>query len=96
MKAVPLVLSEQEMQPRSGRAPFSNSTEGDAWMQRWCGTCVHDDMERGGNVGCPLALIGLVGATPRQWVDRERGGLSDRYTCTAYDPAEPGVDARED
>ncbi len=95
MTAVPLVLSEKEMEPRVERSPFSNSDEGDTWMGRWCETCVHDELGTGDEVFCPLVTMALSRRTPQQWVDRERGGLSGRYTCTAYDPADPEVDARE-
>lgn len=94
MTAVPLVLSEREMTPRSTSPAFSNGFEGDVWMERWCGTCRHDDVDRGGNVACPLAGLALGGFTPRQWEDDVEGGLSSRYRCTAYE-VEPGErDAR--
>ena len=72
--------------------PFSNSTDGDAWTGRWCGTCIHDrDARHGGGPGCPLLAIVLAeGRTPANFQHTGHDELSLRYDCTRYqaDPDE--------
>lgn len=73
-------------------SPFSNSTDGDAWIHTNCGTCIHDKEQRADKVtgpGCPLLLIALCGRTPAQWFigpRDETGGyrLADKYRCIEY------------
>jgi hypothetical protein len=67
------------------KMPFSNSTEGEAWLGKWCERCANDQTED----GCPLVLIALCGKTPREWEDTTIPGgplprLGDRYRCTEF------------
>ena len=62
------------------RPPFSNSTEGEAWMGKWCDRCSRDRAED----GCPLVLIALCGKTPREWEDTNSRRLGGRYRCTEF------------
>lgn len=49
--------------------PFSNADQGEAWMARWCGRCVHDRPARQmTGAGCPLVLVAVMGRTPAQWL----------------------------
>jgi hypothetical protein len=73
--------------------PFSNSTEGYAWTDRWCDTCVHEAGIRDGTdpTGCPLLLLSIIGRTPIEWTRQrgEDGGLprlDDAYHCAEYKP----------
>lgn len=63
-------------------APFSNSTEGDAWTAAWCDRCAHD---RGGpDDGCVILLVGLMGKTPAEWLPQDRMRLGEQYRCTEF------------
>jgi hypothetical protein len=77
-------------------AAFSNGFEGEAWQGRWCGSCKHDDFDRGGEISCPLLMVAMMDRTPAEWESHVVGGLSDRYRCTTYDhdPDSGGPDAR--
>ena len=68
-------------------APFSNSTDGDAWEGRWCENCAHLD-------DCPLLTLALIGRTPAQWRSVNPGGTHDKYECTLYEQAAGAPDAR--
>lgn len=50
------------------RHPFSNGTEGEAWMWRWCEFCVHDhDISHAGangDTGCDLILNAMLPEFP--------------------------------
>lgn len=63
-------------------SPFSNGTEGMAWMENWCERCVHDDEER--NVFCPLVTVAMLGKTPAEWIEEKPFSLGDRYTCVEF------------
>ncbi|HLU99158.1 MAG TPA: hypothetical protein VKZ89_20175 [Thermobifida alba] len=72
------------------RTPFSNGTEGAAWMAAWCHRCVHDADARDMNgPGCPLVFVAIQGRTPAEWDDGPRDenglyGLADQYQCTYF------------
>lgn len=65
--------------------PFSNGTEGEAWLENWCERCVNDspEMVDAGN-GCPLILVSLIGRTPVEWTEQDSGDLGDTYHCTEF------------
>jgi len=67
-------------------APFSNSTEGDAWMANWCDQCVHDRPAREGRYedACQILLVGLSGKTPQEWMPMDRFRLGAQYRCTLF------------
>jgi hypothetical protein len=75
---------------------FSNSTDGYAWLDNWCGDCIHDKPAREGDEGngCPLILVALVGKTPAEWLDQWDGKspfpLGNRYHCIEYRPEDDG------
>lgn len=65
----------------TSRVPFSNGTEGEAWMSVWCSYCVHDHTMHEANVpeppgsrslpggGCLLIVDAMLGASdPDTWV----------------------------
>ena len=60
------------------RPAFSNGFEGDAWMERWCWQCVHEE-------SCPLLLVALLGKTPAQWQEVDRNSLGNQYTCQFFE-----------
>lgn len=60
-------------------SPFSNSTEGDAWMHNWCHRCLNDK-----NSDCPLILIAYCGRTPSEWLEQDSFSLYDRYHCVEF------------
>lgn len=84
--------------------PFSNGTEGYAWMANWCDECVHNDEEA--ELWCPILTVALLGSTPAEWVEqswqqikgRPEGQLApvlgDTYHCTEFvqRPEWPGDD----
>jgi len=57
---------------------FSNGFEGDAWMDRWCYRCRHEE-------DCPLILVAMVGSTPAEWKEQDRGDLGNQYCCTVFE-----------
>ncbi len=57
-------------------APFSNSTEWDAWSALWCDRCRRDDSD----AGCPLVLEALCGEVPEQW----RPDPEQRWRCLSF------------
>lgn len=82
------------------QSPFSNGTEGYAWMAQWCYRC-HQPAEvawrryeegkrktapKGG--GCPLLACALSGKTPVEWIDTWDGRgpypIDDRYHCIEF------------
>jgi hypothetical protein len=70
------------------KSPFSNSTEGYAWMGANCQRCFHDKAARCGDPGdgCPLILVAYMGRTPAEWIETKPLGLTDRYTCVMFRP----------
>jgi hypothetical protein len=73
--------------------PFSNGTEGYAWMSRWCDTCTHDhEMHDGDGPGCELialAMIDEVDQSSEAWIAEPDDGtfaLPSRMLCTLYQP----------
>jgi hypothetical protein len=65
---------------------FSNGTEGEAWMANNCERCTHDKGTRDGTdeSGCPLVMVAILGQTPSEWIETERFGLGDSYTCVEF------------
>ena len=77
--------------------PFSNGTEGYAWMDNWCfRPCAVDaawqryDNDKGPKAdGCPLIVIALNGKTPAEWIEQPRDEqgrmtLGDQYHCMNF------------
>lgn len=78
-------------------SPFSNGTEGYAWMDNWCGRCIHDKPARNGHEenGCPLLLPALSGKTPVEWLDGPRNeqghwAIDDKYHCIEFRDEDDG------
>jgi hypothetical protein len=85
-------------------SPFSNGTEGYAWMGTWCDECVNNDEET--ELWCPILSVALLGKTPSEWIEQPWGqikgrpegetapSLTDRYHCTEFvqRPEWPGRD----
>ena len=71
-------------------SPFSNSTEGEYWMEANCYRCAHDAAFQAGlsPEGCPLLLIAMTGKTPAQWERGDPGDPAMRYSCAHFRPAE--------
>jgi hypothetical protein len=57
---------------------FSNGTEADAWMARWCNRCQHEEE-------CQLILVAMLGKTPAAWEEKDRLDLGHQYVCTAFE-----------
>jgi hypothetical protein len=68
------------------RPPFSNGTEGEAWMANWCHRCLRDAPFRNGiaPTGCELILTALLGQTPAEWIEQDRFSLGDQYHCIEF------------
>src|SRR5690554_6682725 len=87
------------------RVPFSNGTEGDAWMHKWWSYCANDHQMHGdgGGPGCDLILKAYLREWPGEaWLPEPDDGqfaLPSRLCCLAFKPCEPcggdfGADAR--
>lgn len=95
---------DEAMAAAKDQPPFSNGTEGYAWTDNWCDTCIHDKGARDGSdeSGCPLLLVALMGRTPVEWIEqpwqqikgRPEGEtapvLGDTYHCTEYRSEDEG------
>jgi hypothetical protein len=84
---------------------FSNGTEGYAWMENWCESCVHDKpaREERPEDGCPLIMVAFMSRTPSEWMEQPwqqiKGMpegqtapvLGDTYHCVEFrDEDDPG------
>jgi hypothetical protein len=95
--------AEIDTAAKPGR-PFSNGTEGYAWMGNWCDECVNNDEEK--ELWCPILSVALLGKTPSEWIEQPWGQikgrpegetaptLGDTYHCTEFvqRPEWPGDD----
>lgn len=81
---------EAKTEAREG-SPFSNGTEGEMWMSRWCERCSNDpvDPEEQATNGCPLILIALEAHTPAEWLPQPFES-PDRYHCIEYRSPDDG------
>lgn len=78
--------------------PFSNGTEGQEWMAKWCDFCVHDTTLHNhpsddGGTGCDLIGSALLGdeffAWPEAWLPEPDDGrffLPSRLVCLHFEP----------
>jgi hypothetical protein len=57
-------------------SPFSNGTEGYAWMDNWCGRCLNNDEET--ELWCPILTVALFGKTPSEWLEQPWGQVKGR------------------
>lgn len=85
-------------------SPFSNGTEGYAWMDRWCHECTENDEPT--EKWCPILSVALLGKTPVEWVEQPWQQIKGRpegetapvlggtYECTEFQqrPEWPGDD----
>lgn len=80
--------------------PFSNGTEGSAWMGAWCDHCTQDHgMHAGGDgAGCALVLNSMLdfpteeNPWPEAWLPEPDDGsfsLPSRMVCLQFAPCEP-------
>ena len=90
--------------------PFSNGTEGDAWMFRWCEFCTHDHkIHTGDGPGCPIiggAMFERPFRWPEAWLPEPDDGsfaLPSRMICGSFTPCtegdctgDPGADERSE
>lgn len=79
-------------------SPFSNGTEGYAWMANWCDRCLVDAPFRSGisPTGCPLLVVAYSERTPAEWFEQPWGqvkgrpegetapSLGDTYHCAEF------------
>jgi hypothetical protein len=86
--------------------PFSNGTEGEAWMATWCNHCARDHGLHNG--GSEQPMCDLIGSTmfgddwPEGWIPEPDDGrffLPSRIVCTAFTPCDdcggdPGAEDR--
>lgn len=82
--------------------PFSNGTEGEAWMSAWCAYCVHDhNIHPGGqnDGGCELVLFSMMPdfpcvdfPWPEAWLPEPTGSFSlpSRLICGQFKPCHEG------
>jgi hypothetical protein len=84
--------------------PFSNGTEGQAWMSVWCEHCTHDhDISHPGATldepGCDLILHAMMPdfpcddfPWPEAWLPEPTGSFSwpSRMICGQFQPCEQG------
>lgn len=74
--------------------PFSNGTEGYAWMDKWCAYCAHDhgahnDTYENTCELIALAMIDEVDESNEAWVAEPDDGefhLPSRMLCTLFQP----------
>jgi hypothetical protein len=78
---VPLLSDEAEWGRSLPRPAFSNGFEADSWMGHWCFRCKIDAED-----ACPLVMVAFLGHTPALWLEDQRDGLADRYTCPEFVP----------
>lgn len=88
------------------RVPFSNGTEGDAWMGAWCRYCERDhEMHNDGpGPGCEIIASAMVDHDywPEAWLPEPDDGhffLPSRLVCGAFTPCndcggDPGATER--
>lgn len=77
------------------RVPFSNGTEGNAWMSKWCTHCANDHGMHHGNGDQPMCEI-IGQAMLREWPgeawlpepDDGSFSLPSRLCCLAFTPCE--------
>lgn len=92
---------------QAANRPFSNGTEGQAWMDRWCSFCSKDHgmHDESGTPMCGILVEAMLGDShPAEWVpepDDGRFSLPSRMICTAFAPCttgacegDPGADER--
>lgn len=82
--------------------PFSNGTEGDAWMGVWCEHCTHDHSITHGDVdatgeGCQIILLAAAQSAdewrwPEAWLPEPAGSFSlpSRMICGQFQPCHQG------
>lgn len=89
--------------------PFSNGTEGEAWMDKWCAYCVHDHGAHDDTYDdtCRVILEAMTADHDKfdageAWVAPDKPGyLPSRMICTLFEPChkgdcggDPGAEAR--
>lgn len=70
-------------------SPFSNSTQGEIWMNQWCYRCKVDApyQRDESDTGCPLLVVALVGMTPAEWTTRTNDdAIHANYHCSEFVP----------
>lgn len=75
---------EEIYETAKDKRPFSNGTEGYAWMENWCWAPCMNPVEvawrryeegkrktqlKGFEGGCPLIMCAMMGRTPTEWID---------------------------
>lgn len=76
------------------RRPFSNGTEGDAWISKWCNYCTRDHDIHGetGGPGCDLMSECFFDiGWPEGWLPEPDDGqffLPSRLVCLAFEPCQ--------
>ena len=82
----------------ASNVPFSNGTEGDAWMSAWCEHCTYDHGLHNGNGVEPMCPI--IGSSmfdrpfqwPEAWLPEPDDGkffLPSRLVCLHFEACEP-------
>lgn len=79
--------------------PFSNGTEGDAWMEKWCSFCaldhaIHDDTFETDGM-CQIIGGAMLGDRwPEAWLPEPDDGefhLPSRMICGSFTPCTEGA-----
>jgi hypothetical protein len=74
------------------KQPFSNGTEGYAWIENWCDRCLHDKPAREDRYedACQILAISLLGQTPAEWIRQPGFVLGDTYHCIDFRDEDDG------
>lgn len=85
---------DQAMAASRDEIPFSNSTEGEAWLSNNCERCLNDKPAREGRYedGCVLILVALEGRTPVEWTPDKPMSLGEQYRCMYFRGEDDGPD----
>ena len=76
--------------------PFSNGTEGDAWMSKWCSYCARDHAMHDDSPTPCCAINGsamMGGPWPEAWLPEPDDGefhLPSRLVCASFTPCTDG------
>lgn len=88
-------MTKNALAAACARPPFSNGTEGEAWMSAWCEYCEHEE-------SCDLLLAALLPDEfpwPEAWLPEPTGEhhLPSKMVCLAFSPGpegDPGAEER--
>ncbi len=81
----PMMSEDKVRANASDRPAFSTGTEFDAWSERFCDRCAHED--HGRSVFCPILSVAMLDErTPAEWVPDQPSSLGRQYRCVEFQP----------